>query len=127
MRITRIYATADGESHFDEFDVSLHDSGDIGRLSEALPATRVIFRENDGDYDFDWHHAPARQYIVLIDGRIEIEVSDGEVRQFSGGDILFVEDTSGRGHRSRSVDGRPRRSVFIQVGDGVHRPPSTNS
>ncbi|MEZ4547496.1 MAG: hypothetical protein R3B51_07185 [Thermodesulfobacteriota bacterium] len=32
-----------------------------------------------------WHHAPDRQYIILLEGHIEIEVSDGEKRAFSGG------------------------------------------
>lgn len=115
MKITRIYATPDGHSHFQDFDIELEDAGEIGRLSEAYPAQAIIFRENAPDYDFDWHHAPRRQYIALLDGRIEIEVSDGETRQFEGGDVLLVEDTSGKGHRTRTVDGKPRRSIFITL------------
>ncbi|HUF07972.1 MAG TPA: hypothetical protein VMO47_01545 [Rhodothermales bacterium] len=113
MKITRVYAAHDGESHFDEIDVSLRDAGDIGMLSEPVPARHVIFRENSADYDYDWHHAPQRQYIALLDGHIEIEVSDGERRQFRGGEILLMEDTTGKGHRTRTVDGTPRRSIFI--------------
>lgn len=113
MKVTRVYATPDGESHFEEMDVPLRDAGEIGRLSEGVPAKHVIFRENAGDYDYDWHHAPQRQYIVLLDGHIALEVSDGERREFRGGDILLMEDTSGKGHRTRTVDGKPRRSLFI--------------
>jgi hypothetical protein len=113
MRITRVYSTEDGESHFGELDVELKDSGEIGRLSERISVSGLIFRENSPDYDYDWHNAPERQYIVLIDGNIEIEVSDGEIRRFRGGDILLVEDTTGRGHRTRTTDGKSRQSVFI--------------
>jgi uncharacterized cupin superfamily protein len=67
------------------------------------------------EYDFDWHPAPQRQYIVLLDGEIEITVADGEARRFRGGDVLLVEDTKGRGHRTRTVDKRPRRSIFITL------------
>lgn len=115
MRITRVYSSEDGESHFDELDVELKDAGEIGRLSETISASGIIFRENSPDYDYDWHNAPQRQYIVLIDGNIEIEVSDGEIRQFTGGDVLLVEDTTGRGHRTRTTDGKSRRSVFITL------------
>lgn len=115
IKITRVFATEDGHSHFEEIEVALQDAGEIGRLSEAVPARQIIFRENDPSYDYDWHHAPRRQYIALLDGEIEIEVSDGEKRRFTGGDILLVEDTSGRGHRTRTVDGRSRRSIFVTL------------
>lgn len=115
MNVTRVYATPDGASHFEDIEIPLTDAGDIGRLSDAVPAHQVVFRENDADYDFDWHQAPQRQYVVLLDGHIEIEVSDGEKRAFRGGDVLLVEDVTGKGHRSRTVDNRPRRSLFITL------------
>ena len=115
MRITRVFTTPDGESHFEDVDVALHDNGEIGRLSEKMPADGVIFRETDPTYDYDWHHAPQRQYVVLLDGEIALEVSSGEARRFRGGDILLLEDTFGRGHRTRTVDGKVRRSIFITL------------
>ncbi len=115
VRLTRIHTGADGRTRFEDVDVALEAAGPIGFLSAAIPATGVIFRETPADYDFDWHPAPRRQYIILLDGTIEIEVGDGEVRRFHGGDVLLVEDTAGRGHRTRTVDGRRRRSVFITL------------
>ena len=115
MNITRVYATPDGESHFEDVEVPLRDAGEIGALSDAVPAREVVFRETAPDYDYDWHPAPQRQYIALLDGQIEIETSDGERRQFQGGDVLLVEDTHGRGHRTRTTDGRRRRSVFVTL------------
>lgn len=115
MTITRIYASSDGTTHFQDLEVPLDDAGQIGRLSQAIPARDVYFRENDPDYDYDWHWAPRRQFVVLLDGHIEIEVSSGEKRQFRGGDVLLLEDTFGHGHRTRTVDGKPRRSIFIAL------------
>jgi hypothetical protein len=77
----------------------------------------VIFRETDPDYDYDWHNAPQRQFLILLDSEIEIEVTSGEKRRFAGGDILLLEDTTGTGHRTRTVDGSLRRSVFIPIPD----------
>ena len=114
-RVTRVYATPDGVSHFAEIEVALADAGPIGRLSEPVAALGVVFRETPADYDFDWHPAPQRQLIVLLDGHIEIEAGDGEKRLFGGGDVLLVEDTEGRGHRTRTTDGRSRRSLFIPL------------
>lgn len=117
MLITRISTDGAGRSTFDEIEIPLRDSGEIGRLSELYPAGGVIFRETAPDYDYDWHPAPRRQLIVLLDGAIEIEAGTGEKRKFSGGDILLVEDTTGRGHRTRTIDGRLRRSLFIPLDD----------
>lgn len=119
MKVTRVYADQSGESHFAELEVELRDAGEIGRLSEEIPARGVIFRENDPGYDYDWHVAPRRQFIVLLDGAIEIEVSDGERRAFRGGEVLLVEDTAGKGHRTRNIEPRPRRSVFIVLDGGA--------
>ena len=113
MRVTRVYADERGESHFDEREFVLRDAGPIGHLSDPIPAKSVVFRRNDPGYDYDWHVAPRRQFIVLLDGAIEIEVSDGTRRTFRGGDILLMEDTAGKGHRTRHVEPRDRRSVFI--------------
>jgi hypothetical protein len=115
FRVTRVWADEDGVSHFDEVEIPLEDAGPIGALSEAWRAGSVIFRANDPDYDYDWHAAPRRQLVVLLDGAIEIEVGDGETRRFRGGDVILVEDTTGRGHRTRTIDGRPRRSLFVAL------------
>jgi len=115
MKVTRVYADSAGDSHFGELDIPLRDGGTIGRLSEQHPVKSIIFRENDADYDYDWHCAPQRQYIILLDGEIELETSDGETRRFHGGDILLVEDVSGRGHRTRTINNKPRRSLFVTL------------
>jgi len=116
MKITRVFADEHGESHFEDVKIALADAGAIGRLSERVPASAVIFRTNEPNYDYDWHPAPERQLIVLLDGSIEIEVSSGERRTFAGGDVLLVEDTEGRGHRTRNVEARERRSIFVLLG-----------
>lgn len=115
MIITRIFSDDSGESHFEEVDIPLFDAGEIGMLSEKIGATGIIFRENSADYDYDWHHAPTRQYIICLDGEIEIEVSDGNKRRFTGGDVLLVEDTGGKGHRTRTVNNQPRKSIFVTL------------
>jgi hypothetical protein len=115
MKITRLYTGKDNESHFEEIDIPLHDAGEIGRLSELVEATGIIFRENSGDYNYDWHNAPRRQYIIMLEGGVVVETGDGTKRTFRPGDILLAEDTTGRGHRSRALDGKPRKSVFVTL------------
>ena len=115
MRVTRIYTGDDGESHFEDVEVPLRDFGDLGRISDPVPVTGLMLREVDADYDFDFHTAPRRQYVVNLDAAVDIEVGDGTRRRIGAGEILLAEDTTGRGHRSIAVDGQPRRCLFIAL------------
>ena len=115
VNATRIHADANGVTRFEDIVIPLNDAGEIGRLSADLPAGAVVFRETDSSYDYDWHPAPRKQWIVLLDGRISIETGDGEVREFGGGDLLLLEDTKGRGHRTKQLSAGVRRSLFIPI------------
>jgi quercetin dioxygenase-like cupin family protein len=115
MLITRIYPDKDGESHYEDVDISLSGHGPLGSTSNPIAVTSMIMRTNDPNYIYDWHVAPRKQYIVMLEGLVEIQVSDGETRLFKAGDIVLVEDTEGKGHKSHSPDGKPRRSLFLPI------------
>lgn len=113
--ITRIYSDANGHSHFEDKEIPLQDNGDIGSLSMPFPVGSVIFREVLPSYDYDFHNAPQRQYLILLDGEIEIETSLGLRRRFRGGDVLLLEDITGFGHRTKNIIPAVRKSVFITL------------
>ena len=115
MRIHNLYKDGAGESHFRDIEVEWVEQGKFTKLSQRFPATGVIFRETSGDYDLDWHPAPRRQYIVNLDAAVQITASDGEARTIGPGEVILVEDTSGKGHLSQAVGGKMRRSIFIPI------------
>ena len=119
LKVTGInlFSAGDFAEGDDREEIVLRDAGQIGRLSDPIEAQAVIFRTNEPGYDYDWHTAPQRQFIVLLDGAIEIEASDGNRRTLRGGDVLLMEDTTGKGHRTRNVEPRERRSLFIVLDD----------
>jgi hypothetical protein len=104
MKYVRLYSSPDGESHFGEAEMQL--SAIPGRSSHGYTWTsgEAIFLSSSGgstrELD-EWHNAPARQFVVTLSGTTEIEASDGEVRRFGPGQVLMVEDTTGKGHRTR--------------------------
>ena len=115
MRIHNIYVDAKGETHFRDIEVKWVEERDFSKFSERLKATGIIFRETSGDYDLDWHPAPRRQYIINLDGGVKITASDGESRLIGVGEVILVEDTTGKGHLSDHVEGKIRHSLFIPV------------
>jgi len=116
MRIHNIYADANGESHFRDIEVEWSLDLPGGKMSARQPATGVIFRETAGNYDLDWHPAPRRQYVVNLDAGVQMTASDGETRLIGAGEVILVEDTTGKGHLSKAVSGQMRHSIFIPLG-----------
>lgn len=115
MKITRIYADSDGETHFGELEIPLRDSGEIGILSQLQKTNGIIFRETPGDYNYSWHNTPCRQFVIILKGGVDFTVSDGETRRFGGGDVVLLEDTTGKGHYSKAVNGQLRKSIFVTL------------
>ena len=115
MRIHNLYADADGQSHFRDIEVEWVEERNFSRLSKRLPATGIIFRETSAGYDLDWHPAPRGQYIINLDGGVRITASDGESRVIGAGEVLLVEDTTGKGHLSKSVEAKLRHSIFVPI------------
>ncbi len=113
MTVVRLYTGPDNKSHFEDIQIPLKDAGKVGFISERYKATGVVFRETTGDYNYDFHPAPRRQYVVNLEGEVEIEVGDGTKRILRTGDVLLAEDTTGQGHISRAVAGKRRKSLFI--------------
>src|SRR6266852_8477579 len=111
MKIHRLYTDDKGESHFADAEVEYVETTQAGRLSKRLPATGIIFREVPPTYDLDWHPASRRQYIINLDNGVEITASDGESRVIGAGEVLLVEDTTGKGHLSQSVGNQLRHCV----------------
>lgn len=115
MRIHNLYTDANGESHFRDIEIDWVEQRNFSKLSARLPATGIIFRETAGDYDLSWHPAPRRQYIINLNAGVKITASDGEAREIKAGEVILVEDTTGKGHLSQSIGGQMRQSIFIPI------------
>jgi len=61
------------------------------------------------------HHTPARQFAVTVSGKIDVEVSDGTKAHLDVGDMAFLEDTAGKGHKTMEEGAS---SIFLRVPDG---------
>ena len=110
MLCARLYADADGESHFDDIEF------DLTSIQFAPPAPALDVSEPVESKAFSWmrfpkdwhdeaHVSPRRQVFVVLSGEIEIWTSTGETRTFKKGDCLLGEDTTGTGHGARPVNG----------------------
>lgn len=108
MRYTRLVSDEQGESHFDEIEIEFASTDYVEgaaplELSPALDATQYRFMNAPAGWTSDWHASSGRNLFVVITGEWEVTASDGEARRFKTGDVLLVEDITGKGHASRVV------------------------
>lgn len=106
-RVIRIYATPDGESHIEELE--------IARGASAAPITSMtagVYR-GSGATAPDWHTAPRRQFAINMTGSLEVEITDGTRHRIGPGDLVYLEDVTGKGHVTRALG--PITNLFLHV------------
>jgi hypothetical protein len=117
---SRLYAGADGESHFEDIEIDLASTDYVPPappldLSSLTPATQFGFMRASAGWSSDWHPSSARNNFFVLSGEWEVIASDGEAWRFAAGSVLLVEDTSGKGHASRVVSNTDSLAVMVQL------------
>ena len=110
--LVRIYTGSDEQSHFEDLEMPTQD---VHRVT-TKPGEDLVFRTTPGDRVAEWHNPTRRQYLIVVQGKMEVSVADGTTRQFHAGDVLLAEDMSGQGHLTRPVDG-PYTSLSMGIPD----------
>jgi hypothetical protein len=122
MKYTKIFADEDGETHFTDVEIKLESTifappAPAINLSSYSPATRFAYCVFPSGWFGDWHPPPFKQVFFVLSGTIEVTVGEGEKRIFDSGSIVLVEDTEGKGHRSRVVGPADLHAAVVQLPD----------
>ncbi|MBI3329375.1 MAG: hypothetical protein HYZ81_22060 [Nitrospinae bacterium] len=112
MGMIRLYTGKDGQTHIEELDLASHPE-----LASLQPAKGVVFRRAELGHFVDWHNAPRRQFVINLEGEVEIGLGDGTVHRFGPGHVTLAEDLTGKGHTTRVVGNRPRLTATIPLAD----------
>ncbi len=110
MALFRLYTGADGKSHVEP--IALAKIPDWGK---GLATTQIFFREDPVGRFLDWHPAPRRQFVIIIEGQLEIGLGDGSKHLFGPGDARLVEDTTGQGHTTKVHGNQPCLTATIPL------------
>jgi quercetin dioxygenase-like cupin family protein len=122
IRCVRIWTGQDGNSYFEEGVIELAGGARGDLLSGKTSTTSVSFQETASGGTFAWHDAPARQFVITLNGTLDFQTRNGEHFMIRPGDILLAEDTTGSGHSWRLVDAEPWRRVYVILASGVDVP-----
>lgn len=114
MKYTRLFTGPNNQSYFEDSHVPL-ESIPIGQISSPIPVKNIFFGKLTDVKEVGWHNPPCRQYVIMLQGSMEIETGDGTKRIFHEGDILLAEDTTGQGHITRAASEGPRKYLAIPL------------
>jgi hypothetical protein len=122
MKYSEMYSDADGETHFRDVEVefSVVDVAPPAapmNISDFRPAREVAFITLPGGWGGGWHPAPSVGHIFVLQGEMEVEVSDGEVRRFPQGAVWLHRDLTGKGHDTRVVSKDGATLVMVKMNE----------
>ncbi len=108
MNMVRTYADPAGESRWGETEIDFNwveyapPAPPMG-ATDPLPANAYVLLQVPQGWDGGMHNTPMRQIAVVLSGKVQIETSDGEAKEFGAGGIFAMEDTTGVGHTARNI------------------------
>ena len=114
-------------SYFGERAVTLN--GDEQRqLSNQIDAVNFRLRTSGAEYQSGWHVAGDPTLLIMLSGAIEIELRNGQKKQFCTGEMFIAEDflkqgvefdDRQHGHRARVINEEDIRVLHLKLSKRV--------
>ena len=120
MKYGILYTDQNGDSHFKDSEVGFElinfapPAPPVG-LTSYKPASQLVFFKIPSGWYGDWHPAPKRQFFCCLSGEFELTASDGETRIYRAGEVFLLEDTWGKGHKSRVTGKEDFVAAIVQL------------
>ena len=106
MEVIHVYSGEDGVSHVSRVKVT--------GSPKPLPVAAVVATSIAQGTE-DWHQAPRKTFTINVVGDIEAETTDGTKVRIGKGDLVYLEDRTGKGHITRLLT--PVANIFIRMED----------
>lgn len=120
VSVIRLYTGSDGETHAEQISdttLTADPTRDGLEVSEPIKVTSLRFARTSPGWVRDWHPGERHQYIVNLSGKGEIEVSRGRKIALEPGTVILEEDSTGKGHISRTAGTEDRIALNVELAD----------
>lgn len=124
LTFTELYTRADGRAGFRDHCLELAEGTPAARLTALLASGGCQFRHSPVGFASDFHCTTTPQWLVVLQGRMEIGLRDGSARVFGPGECFYSNDTlppgvrfdpARHGHRSRLIGEEPLVTLFVRA------------
>ncbi len=112
-RLYRVWSDAQGETHLEEINIATKGRSTIPGI--VMNFSGVVTAPGEPRGGEQLHNTRVRQFAITVYGEINVEASDGTRAHLRTGDMSFIEDVTGKGHRTFETGSQ---SVFLQVPEG---------
>jgi len=114
--MTRLYTGADGQTHAEEIEAKFT-AGGPNEVFKLMAITGAELHRYPPGTVQHWHNAPRRQYVITLSGQGEVELTGGKKIHMGPGHIDLAEDTTGKGHITRTIGNEDRVTVTLPLSD----------
>src|SRR3954466_3555945 len=112
-RLYRVWSDAKGDTHLEEINIATKGRETIPGIVMNFPGAVTGPGGPRGGEQL--HNTSVRQFAITVFGQIDVETSDGTRAHLRTGDMSFIEDVTGKGHRTFETGSQ---SVFLRVPEG---------
>lgn len=122
--VVELYTDTDGRARFREHALVLGEGTPASRLTALAPSAGWQWRESPPGFESGFHCTGEPQWLVVLQGRMEIGLQDGSTRVFGPGQAFYSNDVlpegatfdpTVHGHRSRLLGDEPLRTLFVRT------------
>ena len=119
-----LFTDTDGRARFRDEPLALGEGTPVTRLSALQASGGCQFRQSAVGFASDFHCTTTPQWLVVLQGRMEIGLQDGSTRVFGPGECFYSNDTlpagatfnpALHGHRSRLLGDEPLVTLFVRA------------
>lgn len=115
LNYLHLYADENGVSRFKEASLPFSRSPSGPELLALANKEGASFlRLAAGEFE-DWHIAPRRWFLIVVQGISEVGTSDGNVRRLTPGTVVLMDDTTGKGHTTRAVGPEDHIALVVPI------------
>ena len=124
LTLPELFTDVDGRARFRDAAVALDEGTPLTRLSALQASGGCQFRRSPAGFASDFHCTTTPQWLVVLQGRMEIGLQDGSTRVFGPGECFYSNDTLPvgatfdpqlHGHRSRLLGDAPLVTLFVRA------------
>lgn len=119
-----LYTDHEGRARFRDDPLPLTEGTPAAQLSALMASGGCQFRHSPVGFASDFHCTTTPQWLVVLQGRMEIGLRDGSARAFGPGEYFYSNDTlppgasfdpALHGHRSRQVGDEALVTLFVRA------------
>jgi hypothetical protein len=123
LHLPELFTDTDGRAKFRDIPVALTEGSPAAMLSRLAPSGGFQFRQSPVGFRSQFHCTTTQQWLIVMQGAMEIGLQDGTSRVFKAGQCFYSNDTlpAGaefdaklHGHWSRQVGDEPLVTVFVR-------------